>query len=309
MHLAEVPASEFPLLLNHFLNYNCYLSTRTSLAFYLQGLLDRTRLRVWSVKDGDFEAYGMVHLMDNRSNRIVLESNTTNIGFSVAAAHLLATKIYEHVKNHLNLFIYCTEVSMALQLEKYFASQQTHPYKRLEENHINYYSNKAQRAFLENEDISLPEGFRFEQLKSKDLEDILRDQAIYKNANIELSRLRLERLPSAAIYHIESGELACFETVDGIGYVAPRFTRCKYSTYRLCAYVERLIAKKCWTLHGVVPAKSIGFQNTYCIEYSDKSPIWTKLLDERGCAVAKQYLILSNEPGVKIEFFESCVNW
>lgn len=74
MHLAEVPAAEFPLLLNHFIDYNCYLSIRTSLAFYLQGLLERTRLRVWSAKseDGEFEAYGLVHLMDNR--RLVLEN-------------------------------------------------------------------------------------------------------------------------------------------------------------------------------------------------------------------------------------------
>lgn len=65
---------------------------------------------------------------------------------------------------------------------------QTHPYKRLEERHINYFSSKSQREFLENEEIQLPEGFRFEPLKSKDLEDILRDQSLYKNTNVELSR-------------------------------------------------------------------------------------------------------------------------
>jgi hypothetical protein len=65
---------------------------------------------------------------------------------------------------------------------------QSHPYKRLDERHINYYASKSQREFLENEDIQLPEGFRFEPMKTKDLEDILRDQSLYKNANIELSR-------------------------------------------------------------------------------------------------------------------------
>lgn len=56
-----------------------------------------------------------------------------------------------------------------------------------------------------------------------------------KNNSFKLKRfrIRLEKFPSATIYHEKTGELACFQMVDGIGFIAPRFTRCKYSVYGL----------------------------------------------------------------------------
>ncbi|KAI6230672.1 hypothetical protein M3Y99_01037600 [Aphelenchoides fujianensis] len=199
------------------------------------------------------EAYGVVHVIGGQSNRIVLESNSYDPAFTIPATDALAARIYEVVRDHHFLFIYTTEVTMALQ--------------------------------------------------------ILKDQSCQRpGVDPEAMRARLSAYPSAAVYH-ENGELACYQSLCGLGYISPRYTRCKYRFSGLCAPVEQLVARKCWTEFGIVPAKSVAIQSKCALEFADRSPFWTKFTCPKGCAVLKQYLILARDPGHRMEFFESCINW
>ncbi|KAI6233506.1 hypothetical protein M3Y99_00908000 [Aphelenchoides fujianensis] len=293
----EVPPADFEALRQKVEGDFCFNTLHNSLAFCRAGLLKRTELRVWRAARGPLQVYGVVH------------SNSYDPAFTIPATDALAARIYEVVRDHHFLFIYTTEVTMALQLEKNLAAQKSHPHKWLDERNIVYFADQKQREMFAQMEIQLPEGFRFDELKAEDFAEILKDQSCQRpGVDPEAMRARLSAYPSAAVYH-ENGELACYQSLCGLGYISPRYTRCKYRFSGLCAPVEQLVARKCWTEFGIVPAKSVAIQSKCALEFADRSPFWTKFTCPKGCAVLKQYLILARDPGHRMEFFESCINW
>ncbi|KAI6181749.1 hypothetical protein M3Y98_00862600 [Aphelenchoides besseyi] len=311
LDVVEISSAEFGDQIVQVDGQICFNTLRTSLLFHQAGLMKESELKVFKCVTGMNAMFATVHLIANRSNRIVLESNSYDSKFTIPAAEKLAVVIYELVKSHQFLVIYSTEVTIALQLERHFNLHKSHPHKLLDERNISYYTNTKQREILEHSPIELPVGFEFGSLKAEDVEEILRDQFACQSLDVdsELIRYRMSAYPSAAIYDIETGRLASYQTVDGIGFISPKFTRCTYQTSGLCVPVEQLVAKTCWVEYGIVPAKTVSINSKLLLEFAERSKLWTKFTCSKGCAVLKQCMVLSKVAGHRLDFYESCVNW
>ncbi|KAI6174347.1 hypothetical protein M3Y98_01180400 [Aphelenchoides besseyi] len=251
-----------------------------SVKYHLEERLNDVQLTVYRIENNqprDDQFFGLLHLQLGDSLKLLINTNSREPDFVRSATRLFHSTIHPILVNYTSYYNYLIRDDIHNYTNEYFREHPSHPFTPMDEPNVQFYATDDQCADLIKQNIELADGYKFIDLTEEAAVQICQDQLYTTAADEKYIALQIRNLGAVGAVHEETGALACYEYLDGLGTISLLYCQPEHRSKGLATAVEKKISQTHLKKHGIRPFKGVSINRPRVIAMSQLSSLWTEV--------------------------------
>ncbi|KAI6222567.1 hypothetical protein M3Y95_00907100 [Aphelenchoides besseyi] len=248
--------------------------------YHLEERLNDVQLTIYQIEDDktkDNQFFGMLHLHLGDSLKLLINTNSRDPDFVRSATRLFHSTVHSILDGYTSYYNLLIREDIRNYTIEYFREHPSHTFTPMDEPNVQFYATDEQCADLTKQYIELADGYKFVDLTEDAAVQICRDQLYTTPADEKYIALQIRNLGAVGAIHKETGVLACYEYLDGLGTISLLYCQPEHRSKGLATAVEKKICQTHLEKHGIRPFKGVSVNRPRVIAMSQQSALWTEV--------------------------------
>ncbi|KAE9548304.1 hypothetical protein FO519_008486 [Halicephalobus sp. NKZ332] len=246
----QVPPSEFLSIFNSFEDQITWHSVHAALKFELDGYNGGTSLELFEFMDKSKSKKFYMALKHHKFEKLIVlgHSNTEEEEFNCEA-------FQKHVNN-----------------------LGSHPFTTMDASAYVFYIDTEKL----DSSVDIPPEFEARTLEPRYAEQMMSVLLHFQEGDSDQAAIRIQELPSAAIFEKSTNKLVAFEYTDGVGFIAHQYVYPEYRRQGLGKALEVLICQKIISELNMIPLKAVAMKRPKAMSMTQKLGYWKLVKNSKG---------------------------
>ncbi|KAI6186024.1 hypothetical protein M3Y98_00088000 [Aphelenchoides besseyi] len=179
----------------------------------------------------------MLHLLLGDNLKLPINTNSRDPNFVRSATRLFLSTVHPILNEYNSYYSFLIREDIRNYTVEYFHEHLTHPFTTMDEPIVQFYATDDQCAVMDRQ-IELADGYYFVSLSEEAAVQICRDQLYTTSANEKYIALQIRNLGAVGAVHKETGALARYEYLDGLGTISLLYCQPKHRSKGLATTVK-----------------------------------------------------------------------